>query len=68
MRFSGYENTQAILKLRSQEERNRMFNFAKSMSEIIEDKEEMFGIFKANPQKLMLIPGHEVPTYHFNDT
>ena len=32
----------------------------KAVSEIVEDKEEMFGIFYRNPDKLMLIPGLEV--------
>lgn len=32
----------------------------KAVSEIVEDKEEMFGIFHKNPDKLTLIPGLEV--------
>ena len=37
-----------------------MFEFVKSMSDVIEDKKEMFGIFSSNPQKTMLIPGLKV--------
>ncbi len=60
MKSSGYETIESILKLRHQEELNKMFDFIKSVSDIIEDKEEMFGVFKSNPNKVTLIPGLEV--------
>jgi hypothetical protein len=49
-----------MLKLRQKEELEKAFSFVKAVSEIVENKEEMFGIFYKNPDKLMLIPGHEV--------
>ncbi len=60
MKSSGYETIESILKLRYREELNKMFDFIKSVSDIIEDKEEMFGVFKSNPNKVTLIPGLEV--------
>ena len=60
MRFSGYETIDSIPKLRSKEEQGKMFEFVKSVSEIIENKDEMFWLFKANPQKVMMLPGLQV--------
>ena len=51
MQFSGYDTCGAIMKLRAKEKRTKMFDFVKSMSDGVEDKNEMFGIFKANPEK-----------------
>jgi hypothetical protein len=60
LKFSGYETIESVLKLRQKEELEKAFSFVKAVSEIVENKEEMLGIFYKNPDKLMLIPGHEV--------
>ena len=57
LKFSGYKTVESVLKLRQNEELDKAFSF---VSEIVENKEEMLGIFYKNPEKLMLIPGHEV--------
>ena len=36
-----------------------MFTFVKSMSEVIEDKHAVFGVFSKRPDKVMLLPGLE---------
>ena len=36
-----------------------MFTFVKSMSEVIEDKYAVFGVFSKCPDKVMLLPGLE---------
>ena len=41
MRFSGYETIDSIPKLRSKEERGKLFEFVKSVSEIIESKDKV---------------------------
>ena len=60
MRLAGYETKESVMKLRTEDERTKMFHCVKSMIDIVENKEEMFGVFKGDPQKVMLIPGHEV--------
>ena len=60
LQFSDYETACSVLKLRDKNELYKAFSFVKSVSDIIPDKEEMFGIFSTNPQKVMLIPGLEV--------
>jgi hypothetical protein len=61
LKFSGYETIESVLKLRQKEDLEKAFSFVKAVSEIVENKEEMFGIFYKNPDELnMLIPGHEV--------
>ena len=57
--FSGYETKNSILKWRDRKELEKAFEFVKSMSDIIPDKVEMFGIFSTNPQRVMLLPGLE---------
>ena len=54
VRFAGYETKESAMKLRTEDERTKMFDFVKCMIDIVEDKDEMFGIFKRNPQKVML--------------
>ena len=60
MKICGYETPESIAKLRCKEEQDNMFEFIKSMTEMIEDKDGMFGMFKGNPQKVMLLPGLKV--------
>lgn len=60
LKYSGYETYESIIKLKEKEELEQVFEFVKSMCDVIPDKEEMFGIFSRNPQKTMLIPGLKV--------
>lgn len=67
LKFSGYETYESIIKLKDKEELAQVFEFVKSMSDVVSDKEEMFGVFSRNPQKTMLIPGLKVITFNILD-
>lgn len=67
LKFSGYETYESIIKLKDKEELAQVFEFVKSMSDVVPDKEEMFGVFSRNPQKTMLIPGLKVITFNILD-
>ena len=60
MKFSGYETIDSVATLKRKDELDKMFRFVRSMSEIVEDKSQIFGIFSKNPQRVMVIPGLEV--------
>ena len=60
MKFSGFQTKSAIVKLKQKEELDSMFEFVRSMIDIIEDKTTMFGIFHKNPAKVMVLPGLKV--------
>ena len=55
--YAGYETPDSVAKLSDDGELNKVFEFMKSISEIVENKEEVYGIFHKNPQKLTLLPG-----------
>ena len=57
MLFSGYETIDAIITLQNEEEQIKMFQFVTTMKDIIENREEMFGIFSKMPEKVMVLPG-----------
>ena len=48
---------ESIITLKEQTEVDGMISFIKDMSDIIDEKEEIFGIFSQHPQKLMIFPG-----------
>lgn len=58
--FSGYRTQDLTVKLNEREELDKAFTFVESISDIIPNKAEMFGIFSSNPEKVMLLPGLEV--------
>lgn len=60
LQYAGYETLESILKLSEDGELESVFDFMKSISDIVENKEEIFGIFHKNPQKLALLPGLKV--------
>ena len=60
MQFCGYARKESIIKLKEKHEVDKMFAFVKSMSEVIEDKQAVFGVFSKCPDKVMLLPGLEV--------
>ena len=60
IKFSGYETIDSVLKLKSKDEIEKMFSFVKTMADIVEEKDAMFGIFSKCPEKVMLLPGLEV--------
>lgn len=60
MKFSGYETIDSVLKLKSKDEIEKMFSFVKTMADVVEEKDAMFGIFSKCPEKVMLLPGLEV--------
>ncbi len=60
MEFCGYTTKESIVKLKEKDKRDKIFAFVKSMSEVIEDKHDVFGVFSKCPDKVMLLPGLEV--------
>ncbi len=52
------------MKLKDKEDIYRVFAFIKSVIDLVEDKNEMLGIFSKNPEKAALLPGLEVSTSH----
>ena len=57
MKYSGFDTKSAIVKLKQTQELDGMFEFARSMVDVIEDKTAMFGIFHKNPEKVRVLPG-----------
>ena len=55
--YSGYETYESIITLKEQTEVDAMISFIKDMSDIIDEKEEIFSIFSQHPQKLMILHG-----------
>ena len=49
MEFCGYTRKESIVKLKEKDERDKMFTFVTSMSEVIEDKHAVFGVFSKCP-------------------
>jgi len=60
MEFCGYQSSEAIVRLKNPDEMQKMFDFVKEMTDIIDDKQEMFGIFAPKPEKVRVLPGLEV--------
>jgi len=60
MEFCGYQSSEAIVRLKNPDELQKMFDFVKEMTDIIDDKQEMFGIFAPKPEKVRVLPGLEV--------
>ncbi len=58
--YCGYDTPEAVLKLREHGELDQVFTFMKSISDIVEEKEALFGIFQKEPQRLCLLPGLKV--------
>ncbi len=58
--YAGYETPVSVAKLSDGGKLDKVFEFMKSVSDIVENKEEVFGIFHKNPQKLVLLPGLKV--------
>ena len=48
--YSGYETYESIVTLKEQAEVDGMISFIKDVSDIIDEKEEIFGIFSQHPQ------------------
>ncbi|CAB4013594.1 Hypothetical predicted protein, partial [Paramuricea clavata] len=67
IKFSGYETIDSVLKLKSKDEIEKMFLFVKTMADIVEEKDAMFGIFSKCPEKVMLLPGLEPVLTKFLD-
>ena len=65
MKFSGYDRRESILKLKSKDEIGKMFDFAKSMCDLVDNKDSLFGIFSRNRDKVMIMPGLEVSYEYF---
>ena len=57
MIFCGYESITSIMKLESEEERKKMFQFVVMMKDAVGDPKKMFGIFASVPEKVMVLPG-----------
>ena len=55
--YSGFDTKSAIVKLKQTQELDGMFEFARSMVDVIEDKTAMFCIFHKNPEKVRVLPG-----------
>ena len=55
--FSGYQTIDAVIKLESEEEVKRMFDFVVKIKDVVEDQEKMFGIFASKPENIVIIPG-----------
>ena len=60
LKYCGYETPEAVSKLAEDGELEKVFEFMKSISSIVEDKKEVFGIFHQDPQKLTMLPGLKV--------
>lgn len=60
MDFCGYTRRESIVKLKEKDEMDKLCAFVKSMSEVIEDKHAVFGVFSKCPEKVMHLPGLEV--------
>jgi hypothetical protein len=59
MMWCGYENRDAIVKLKDKGELNKMFKFVTDRLELIDNKTEMFGVFAKNPLMVTILPGLE---------
>ena len=46
-----------VRKLRKEEKRKEMFEFAIDMVDQIPDRRKIFGIFEKNPEKVRILPG-----------
>ena len=62
LKFSGYDTPESIIKLKDEAELEKAFDFVKSVSDIVPNTTEMFGIFSGNPESVVLIPGLKVTT------
>ena len=51
MEFCGYQSREAIICLKHPDEVTKMFDFVKEMTDVIDDKPAMFGIFASKPEK-----------------
>ena len=69
MEMTGFDTKAAILKLRSKEEMQQMFDFAIDVGPSLDDEDKLatFGLFKNCPQKLCILPGLKVPFNEFLD-
>ena len=59
MEFCGYQTREDIIRLKSDDEVDKMFQFAIEMHDSVSDDEKMkiFGVFYTNPTKLRILPG-----------
>ncbi len=57
LKFCGYNNIDAIIKLEKEEEVKKMFDFVVKMKHAVRDREKVFGIFESNPEDIMVLPG-----------
>ena len=62
MKFSGYDNLESILKLKCKKEINKMFKFVVKRVTLVQDKDDMFGIFAEDISILEMLPGLK-PTF-----
>ena len=58
MEFCGYHSKEAILRLKNADELQKMFKFAKDMTDVItdEEKKKLLGIFASKPEKILMVP------------
>eukprot|EP00794_Sanderia_malayensis_P018376 gene18376-20227_t len=59
-RKKPYKDEKIKETLKNRDELEKALNFIKSMVDLIDNKEEVFGIFHRCPEKLMIMPGLEV--------
>lgn len=57
LEFSGYDNYEAFLSIKDHNDLQPAFKFVKENKDLLSGDEDL-GIFKKNPAKLMLLPGH----------
>ena len=62
MKFASYTNRDAILRLKCEKELSSMFKYVADRSNLIKDKEAMFGVFELDPSLLAIHPGLK-PTF-----
>ena len=59
MGFAGYNDVEAVSRLKDPKELQTMFDFAADVADGVTNKEEIYGIFAANPKQLRILPGIE---------
>ena len=57
MEFTGYNDVEAVCRLKDPKELQTMFDFAANVADGVQNRQEVYGIFASNPKRLRILPG-----------
>ena len=57
MKLTGFNDVHSVCRLNDPVELKNMFAFAADIADAIENKDEVYGIFSRNPERLRILPG-----------